>query len=45
MLKKTLLLIILIVFGLSLTSCQTVQGVGEDITWLGEKSAEIMEGE
>ena len=34
MLKKLILLIILAAAIFSLTGCQTVQGVGRDITWL-----------
>jgi predicted small secreted protein len=44
MIKKVLLLILLLVLGFSLLGCQTVQGVGGDIKWTGEKSAEILEG-
>lgn len=43
MVKKVLLLIALIVLLFSLVSCQTVQGVGGDITWIGEKGTEILE--
>ena len=43
MAKKVLLLIALIVLLFSLVSCQTVQGVGGDITWMGEKGAETLE--
>lgn len=42
MAKKVLVLtLLLIVF--TLTGCQTVQGLGEDIKWTGEKGAEILE--
>jgi len=44
MIKKVLLLAILIVLCFSLISCQTVQGIGGDIQWTGEKGAEILEG-
>ena len=43
MAKKTLVVIVLIILSLSLLGCQTVQGIGKDITWSGEKGAEIME--
>ena len=31
-------------FLLFLTNCQTVQGVGGDIKWTGQKGAEVFEG-
>ena len=43
MLKKVLLLFALIILGFSLIGCQTVQGLGEDIKWIGEKGAEVLE--
>lgn len=43
MVKKILLLVALIVVMFSLISCQTVQGVGGDIKWIGEKGAELLE--
>ena len=43
MVKKVLLVVALIVLMFSLISCQTVQGVGGDIKWTGEKAAEILE--
>ena len=45
MVKKTFLIVLLIVASLWFFGCQTVQGVGGDIQWIGEKSAEIIEGE
>ena len=45
MIKKMLLAAALIVMLFSLVSCQTVQGVGGDIKWTGEKTAELLEGE
>jgi len=45
MIRKVLLLIALIVVTLSFIGCQTVQGVGGDIKWTGEKGAEILEGQ
>ncbi len=44
MLKKIILCIILIVLGLSLTSCQTIQGVGGDIQWTAKKCAGVLDG-
>ena len=44
MFRKVLLVLALIVLSFSLIGCQTVQGVGGDITWTGEKVAEILEG-
>jgi predicted small secreted protein len=44
MIKKILLTIALIVMAFSIIGCQTVQGVGGDIKWTGQKSAEILEG-
>jgi len=43
MFKKVLLLLALIVLLFALTGCQTVQGLGGDVKWLGEKGAEILE--
>lgn len=45
MIKKVLLIIVLIVLSLALVNCQTVQGLGGDIQWTGEKTAELLEGE
>jgi predicted small secreted protein len=44
MIKKVLLLAILIVLCFSSISCQTVQGIGGDIKWTGEKGSELLEG-
>jgi predicted small secreted protein len=35
MVKKALLIILLLFIILSVTSCQTIQGAGGDIRWLG----------
>jgi len=43
MVKKILLFVVLIVVMFSLISCQTVQGIGGDIKWTGEKGAELLE--
>ena len=39
MVKKYLLVVALIFVMLSLAGCQTVQGLGRDITWIGEVGA------
>jgi predicted small secreted protein len=44
MFRKLLLIILLAILLLALTGCQTVQGVGGDIKWTGQKSAEVLEG-
>ena len=43
MVKKALLLLALVILVFSLIGCQTVQGLGGDIKWTGEKVAEILE--
>lgn len=43
MVRKLLLVVALIVLIFSLTGCQTVQGIGEDITWTGQRGAELVE--
>ena len=43
MLKKILLVVALIFVAFSFTGCQTVQGVGRDITWAGKAGAEVLE--
>jgi predicted small secreted protein len=43
MIKKALLIVILILAGFVLISCQTVSGLGRDIQWLGDKTAEVLE--
>jgi predicted small secreted protein len=43
MAKKLLLLAALIIVIFVAVGCQTVQGLGGDITWTGEKSAELLE--
>ena len=44
MVKKIILYVILIILSLSLVSCQTIQGIGGDIKWTGQKGAEILGG-
>ena len=43
MVKKVLLTIALVVVVLSLVGCQTVQGIGNDISWVGKKGQDIVE--
>jgi len=43
MVRKVLLVAALIVMVFSLMSCQTVQGIGADIQWIGQKSEEAIE--
>ncbi len=43
MVKKVLLIVTLIIISISLFGCQTVQGLGKDVTWTGEKVAELLE--
>ena len=42
MLKKILLIVLLIFSMLAFSGCQTVQGIGRDITWTGQVGAEAM---
>jgi predicted small secreted protein len=44
MVRKILLILALLVMVVSLVGCQTVQGVGRDITWTGEAGAEVVDG-
>ncbi|MHC4241001.1 MAG: entericidin A/B family lipoprotein [Planctomycetota bacterium] len=43
MIKKIILGLALFFLVFSLASCQTVQGIGNDITWMGQAGAEILE--
>ena len=45
MVRKMLLVLALVFLMFSAISCQTVQGVGGDIKWIGEKCGEMLEGE
>ena len=45
MIKRIILYAALIILSFLLISCQTVQGLGGDIKWTGEKGAEILGGE
>ncbi|MHC4426517.1 MAG: hypothetical protein ACYSYV_10515 [Planctomycetota bacterium] len=43
MVKKVLLVIVLAAMVFTLVSCQTVQGIGGDISWIGRKGEETLE--
>ena len=43
MVKKILLITVLISSMLALGGCQTVQGIGRDITWSGQAGAEVID--
>lgn len=43
MIRKVLLVLLLLVVISSLVGCKTVEGIGEDIQWTGEKTAELLE--
>jgi len=43
MIRKVLLVLLLILVTSSFVGCQTVQGLGEDIKWTSEKTAELLE--
>ena len=43
MVRKVLLVFALVVVVFSLVGCSTVQGLGEDIKWTGEKAAEVVD--
>jgi predicted small secreted protein len=43
MVKKVFLVFALLMAVFYLVGCQTIQGLGEDIKWVGEKAAEIVE--
>ena len=42
MAMKVLLVLVLIVVSAFVLGCNTVQGVGRDIEWVGEKAAEMV---
>ena len=42
MVSKILLAVLSIIVMFSLTSCQTIKGVGSDLGWTGEKGAEVV---
>ena len=43
MVRNVLLIVTLIIISISLFGCQTVQGFGRDVTWTGEKTADLLE--
>lgn len=43
MMRKMLIVVVLILMLFSLVSCQTVQGIGKDIQWIGEKGEQAIE--
>jgi predicted small secreted protein len=43
MLKKAMIVLALIVTVVSFAGCKTVQGVGKDIQWIGEKGEQAIE--
>lgn len=43
MIRKVLLVVALVIVVFSLIGCNTVQGLGDDIKWTGEKAAEIVD--
>ncbi|MCK4294124.1 MAG: hypothetical protein KAY65_13075 [Planctomycetes bacterium] len=45
MVKKMLLLVALIAVVLSVIGCQTAKGLKEDVTFIGDKTVEILEKE
>jgi predicted small secreted protein len=44
MVRKVLLAVVLIAVVFWLASCQTVSGVGKDITWTADSTARLLEG-
>jgi len=45
MLKKILLVVALITLVFALLGCNTIQGIGKDIEWTGQKGAELLSGD
>lgn len=43
MLKKILLLVVLITLLFTLVGCQTLQGLGKDFEWMGQKMGEVVD--
>jgi predicted small secreted protein len=43
MLKKVIIVLALMVTVFSFAGCKTVQGVGKDIQWIGEKGEQAIE--
>lgn len=44
MIRKILLIVVLFIAMFTLAGCQTVQGLGRDITWTGEAVGGALEG-
>ena len=44
MFRRIILSAVLVALIIASFGCNTVQGLGEDIKWTGEKGAEIIEG-
>jgi predicted small secreted protein len=45
MVKRTLLLVALIIVAFSLIGCQTARGMKEDAQFIGDKTYEIIDGD
>ncbi len=45
MVKRTLLLVALIIVAFSVIGCQTAKGVKEDAQFIGDKTYEILDGD
>jgi len=43
MIRKVLIVTVLVLMLFSMMSCQTVQGIGKDIQWIGEKGEQAIE--
>ncbi len=44
MVKRTLLLVALIIVAFSVIGCQTAEGVKEDAQFIGDKTYEVLDG-
>ena len=44
MTRRVLFVVVLIVAMLALAGCQTVQGIGGDIQWMGKATADAIDG-
>ena len=45
MIRKVFFVLVLIIMMYLVVGCRTVQGLGDDIKWTGEKGAELLEGQ
>ncbi len=43
MIRKVFLTIALVAVVLSVVGCKTVQGIGNDISWIGKKGQDVVE--